>query len=87
MTKKICVTVSSVKGFCAAGHKPGDRTTIGGPDGLSIDGYICPTAMHSLYPLIYGFKHGAVVNGGTSLKWSCPDAANAVVFEVVASDD
>ena len=87
MTKRISVTVKSIEGYCAAGHKPGDTTIIGGEEGLATNGYICPTALHSMYPMIYALKHGAVIDGGTSLDVCCPDAANPAVFEVKALED
>ena len=84
MTRRVSVTVKSVKGYCAAGHKPGDRAIVGGTEGLVVDGYICPTALYSMYPMIYALKHGATIGGKTSLDVACPDAENLAIFEITA---
>ncbi len=79
MTKRLAATMNSVKGYCAAEHKPGDRTSIGGSDGLSIDGYICPTAM---YPMLCALKHGTTIADGSCLEVFRQVAANVATFQV-----
>ena len=78
---KIRIKVISQKGFCMAGHKVGDKFTIGQqtPPGL------CSWAFHALFPF------AEVLQFGGSFPWekdkakatvACPDPDNPVVFEL-----
>jgi uncharacterized repeat protein (TIGR04076 family) len=75
------VSVVSQKGVCGAGHKVGDKWTIGN----TTPGGICL----SVYPIIEGSIE--VLKYGGAYPWSqdpdvcisvCPDPANPVVFEL-----
>lgn len=77
----IVAEVVSQKGTCSAGHKVGDKYTIG----QNTVSTLCSWAFHSLFPL------ATVLQFGGSLPWesdkdkatvACPDAENPVVFEL-----
>ena len=78
---EIVAVVISQKGTCGAGHRVGDKFTIGQktPAGL------CSWAFSSLFPF------AEVLQFGGSFPWekdpnkatvACPDPENPVVFEV-----
>ncbi len=78
---EITCKVISQKGFCDSHHKVGQTFEVvnGIPTGL------CPDAMHSIFPALYGLTHGA------SYPWepdkniariACPDQENPVVIEL-----
>jgi len=78
---QVIARVISQKGTCEAGHKAGDEFIIGQetPAGM------CSWAFHSLFPF------AEVLQFGGSFPWekdpdkatvACPDADNAVVFEL-----
>ncbi|MDD5126833.1 MAG: TIGR04076 family protein [Dehalococcoidales bacterium] len=79
---ELTVKVVSQKGTCAAGHKVGDKFTMGGektPAG------VCPWAFYTLFPF------ATVLEFGGSFPWekepgkttvACPDSGNPVVFEL-----
>ncbi len=80
-TFDIAVKVISQNGTCGAGHRVGDEYVIGGktPEG------ICLSAFNVLLP------NTMVLRFGGSFPWendsdvatiACPDAQNAVVFEL-----
>jgi len=75
------VTVKSVKGKCAFGHKIGDKIYFG----KTIEGNICYSALMVLLPKVYAMRYG------TEFPWAkdkdvilnaCPDYKNPVVFEI-----
>ena len=78
---QVIARVISQKGTCEAGHKIGDEFIIGQetPDGM------CSWAFHTIFPF------AQVLQFGGSFPWekdpdkatvACPDADNAVVFEL-----
>ena len=78
---EIIAKVISQKGTCSAGHKVGDKFSIGEltPNGM------CAWAYHSLYPF------STVLRFGGSFPWepdsdksvvACPDPDNPVLFEL-----
>lgn len=80
------VKVVSQQGYCACGHKVGDRW-IFGSDGKSPAG-LCNGAFAALFPHIRTLQGGGVgtydensAKTGT-ISLQCPDAANPIVFEL-----
>lgn len=74
--KKITIKVLSVKGKCEYGHKKNQEFShpfIG----------LCPYALHTLWPYITAKRFGAKIPWEKgSLKLSCPNPDDLVVFEV-----
>ena len=79
------VEVISQKGTCSAGHKVGDKFTIGQLTGP----HFCSWAFHFLFPFAEGLQFGG------SFPWekdknkttvACPDPENPVVFELRRSE-
>ena len=77
----IIAEVISQKGTCAAGHKVGDKFTIGQQTVPNL----CSWAFYSLFPF------AEVLQFGGSFPWenerskatvACPDPENPVVFEL-----
>ena len=78
------VTCVGQKGKCFFGHKPGDKIVF---DGRSLKGEICPSALNTIWPIIYAWHNGAVFDwqpGDTDVlrEVACPDSANPVLFEI-----
>ncbi|MFC1943018.1 TIGR04076 family protein [Chloroflexota bacterium] len=77
----VIAAVISQKGTCAAGHKVGDKFTIG----QATVPNLCSWAFYSLFPF------AEVLQFGGSFPWgnernkttvACPDPDNPVVFEL-----
>ena len=57
--RKITVTVKDIRGICGAGLKPGDKFVIEGSNLiLKESDKVCPTALVSIYPMIFAMKFG-----------------------------
>ena len=86
----IKLTVKSVKGFCAAGYKPGDHFYI--RDGIMVEPGepkgICMYALPALLPYMTAFSRKTMpedwINSKQELQ--CPDNTNAVVFSLERSE-
>lgn len=53
--------------------------------GNIMKGRICPAALHSIYPVVFGFRYGATypwAKSPTTYIGGCPDLINQVVFEI-----
>ena len=75
------ITVVSQKGVCGAGHKVGDKWTVGSvtPAGF------CNAAYHVIYPDLRTFRFGGVLpwtKDPDVCQLSCADHENPVVFEL-----
>lgn len=77
----VVAEVISQKGTCVAGHKVGDKFTIG----QQVAPNLCSWAFYALFPF------AEVLQFGGSFPWehcsnkatvACPDPANPVVFEL-----
>jgi len=82
MPHDVKVTVKSVKGTCAFGHKVGDIIYF---DGKTIKGNICYSALMVLLPKIYSMRYGAEfpwAEDKEAISNACPDPKNPVVFEI-----
>ena len=87
---QVRVTVKSVKGFCAAGYKPGDFFTIdrsviltpGEPKGL------CIYAIGALLPYLTAYCRETSSDDWINLKreLQCPDNSNTVIFGLERSE-
>jgi uncharacterized repeat protein (TIGR04076 family) len=81
--KYVEVKVTSVKGTCSLGHKPGDiaKVTENG-----VEGKICLHALYSLLPAAFAMLYEArfpwLKENPDKKTHACPDAANPVVFEI-----
>lgn len=81
---KVMVTVLAVKGTCGFGYKVGDQISF---DGETINGRICLSALCSFLPKVFAMRYGANLpwldaNHKNVATHACPDAQNAVVFEI-----
>jgi uncharacterized repeat protein (TIGR04076 family) len=79
--QKVIARVVSQKGSCAAGHKVGDRFTMG----EQVPSNMCSWAFYAMFPA------ACVLQFGGSFPWdenpnkttvACPDPQNPVVFEL-----
>lgn len=75
------IKVISQKGSCEAGHKVGDKFTVGlhTPDGL------CTWAFCALFPFLSSFQTGGIFpweKDENVTTVACPDPLNPVVFEL-----
>lgn len=78
----IVLRVIRQEGHCAAGHKVGDEVVF---DGTSVRGKICISALYSVLPKVFAMRYGACfpwLKDPDVATHACPDAHNAVVFEV-----
>lgn len=78
--------MKEVKGFCAAGYKPGDRLVIQEPSVLSGESAdVCLYAIGALLPYLTALYRETPqedwINQVQELQ--CPDAHNTVVFRVL----
>jgi len=79
---RVVGTVTSVKGECSCGHKPGDKFEL---SGYSTDG-LCGFFYHDIFPYIIMLQFG----GSFPEEWGdpkvvdleCMDRANAVRIEL-----
>lgn len=85
MAPKARLTVTAVKGHCAAGYEVGDRfecdgTTIRGQEGQGI----CLYAFPSLMPYLAAFCRETAPDDWINRlrELQCPDSTNTVVFAV-----
>ncbi|MDI6880999.1 MAG: TIGR04076 family protein [Desulfitobacteriaceae bacterium] len=81
--KKVELSVKSVKGFCSAGYKTGDKLTYTEPSVITADGVpVCIYAFNALAPYLsaYGKQTDPSdwINEINELQ--CPDPINTVVF-------
>jgi len=85
VVKKVSIEVVSQKGTCDAGHRVGQKFTLGShtPEG------ICTPAFVALYPTARALSAGGSfpwANEDGSLDIACGDADNPVVFRLKAID-
>ncbi len=78
---RVRIRVKSVAGECQAGHKAGDEIIV---DNVSLSGYLCPHALHSLWPFVLTLQmRGKFAWGdGDGAVIACPDGENLAVFEI-----
>ncbi len=78
---KVRIRVKSVAGECQAGHKTGEEIIV---DNVTLSGYLCPHALHSLWPYIMVLQmRGKFPWGdGDSTTIACPDGDNLAIFEI-----
>jgi len=78
-------TVISAHKDCGARHKIGDTWEISGIYEGATRGFICPTALGSLWCFIYAMRFGAEFPWGEdpdSVKAICPDQNTPVLFKI-----
>ncbi len=76
------VTVKKIKGKCSFGHKVGDKIVF---DGLGVKGNICPSALATMFSIVYAFMWGAEFPWDKNRDITtvpCVDDENQVVFEL-----
>jgi uncharacterized repeat protein (TIGR04076 family) len=80
-TYDIQITVVSQKGTCGAGHKVGDKWTVGGVT----PGGFCNAAYHVIYPDLRTLRFGGILpwtKDQDICQLACADHENPVVFEL-----
>lgn len=78
---EVTAEVISQKGVCAAGHKVGDRFTIG----EQTPSNLCSWVFYCLFPFAQVLKFGGSFPWGKNkdkTTVACPDPDNPVVFEL-----
>lgn len=78
---KVKITVKSIDGQCQAGHCVGETIVV---DNLLLSGYLCPEALHVLWPFVQVLRFRGKFPWGDEdgIQVPCPDAENLVRFEV-----
>lgn len=78
---KVKITVQSIAGECQAGHCVGQSIVV---DNVSLSGYLCPEALHSLWPFVQVLRFRGKFPWGDEdgVQIACPDAENLVRFDV-----
>jgi uncharacterized repeat protein (TIGR04076 family) len=80
------IEVKSVKGYCSAGYKEGDKIVIGesGIDISRTNCNICIYAISSLIPYITAFSRETSEDDWINMleELQCPDSANTVTFKM-----
>ena len=73
--------VLSVKGHCSAGHRQGDRFSIGCYD----SGGLCGFFYHDIFPTLSVMQFGGRYPwaSGDEMVVECPDRENAVTLRIV----
>lgn len=78
---QVGIRISSIAGECQAGHYVGEKILI---DNVTLSGYLCPHALHSLWPYVITLQMGGKFTWGDGdcTDIACPDAQNRVIFNV-----
>ncbi len=78
---RVKITVLSIAGECQAGHCVGQEIIV---DNLTLSGYLCPEAQHSLWPWVQVLRFRGQFPWGDpdGVTLACPDGENLVRFEV-----
>lgn len=78
---RVKITVLSIDGECQAGHCVGQEVIV---DNVTISGYLCPEALHSIWPWVQVLRFRGRFPWGDEdgVQIACPDAANLVRFDV-----
>ncbi len=83
---RVILEVKEVRGFCAAGYKPGDRLVIQEPSVLSEkSANVCLYAIGAFLPYLTALYRETPQEDWVNLvqELQCPDVHNTVVFRVV----
>jgi uncharacterized repeat protein (TIGR04076 family) len=87
--KEVTIEVKSVKGYCSAGYKPGDKLTFRDPVVTAVDGKpVCLYALAGLIPYLAAFGRDTDQNDWINKiqELQCPDPVNTVVFSLKRSE-
>ncbi len=85
---KVLLTITSVKGTCAAAHREGQQFDLSGEFkvGISKDGKaLCPSAFYAAFPYWRTLRFGGVFpweKDKDVTHVACPDPFNPVVMEL-----
>ncbi len=78
---KVKITVTSIRGFCQAGHCPGQEIVL---NNVILSGYLCPDALHSIWPYVQVLRFKGKFPWGDpdGIQAVCPDPDNLVRFDI-----
>ena len=80
---KVTGTVKSVKGYCHAGHKAGDKIELDCHNA----GGLCGFFYHDIFPNLSTFQFGGNLPWweGDTIQLQCPDSYNLVTMQLERS--